>query len=104
MRQPSQSSMYAISGSSSVYHLLYPDEDYTLCGFKAKKHDAKIPAKAVLHVVEFLPANRELCKQCEKMNNRRKGNSEGPDLSGPNPELSCHKRVQDESTPFQVHP
>jgi hypothetical protein len=68
--------MYAISGSSSVYHLLYPDQDYTLCGFKAAKHDAQIP-KAALHVVESVPPNRELCKQCDKMNNRRKTKTEG---------------------------
>jgi hypothetical protein len=66
MRQPPHSSMYAISGSSSVYHLLYPDQDYTLCGFKAANHDGPIRAKAALHAVEFVPPNRELCKQCHK--------------------------------------
>ncbi|MDX6445235.1 MAG: hypothetical protein QOH71_2309 [Blastocatellia bacterium] len=85
MRQPGHSSIYAISGSSSVYHLLYPDQDYTLCGFRAEKHCAEIAAKAALHVVEFVPPNRELCKQCDKMNNRRKGNSHGPGASGSNP-------------------
>jgi hypothetical protein len=86
-RQLSHSSMYAISGSSSVYHLLYPDEDYTLCGFRAEKHDAQIPSKAALHVVESVPPDRELCKQCDKMNNRRKGNSGGRGSSSPNPEF-----------------
>jgi hypothetical protein len=85
MRQPSRSSRYAISGPSSVYHLLYPDHDYTLCGFRAEKHDAETPAKATLHVVEFVPPNRELCKQCDKMNNRRKGNLGGPGSSSSGP-------------------
>ena len=75
MRPPSHASMYAISEASSVYHLLYPDQDYTLCGFQAEKLNAHIPAKAALHVVEFVPPHRKLCKQCDKMNNRRKGNS-----------------------------
>lgn len=88
MRHPSQFSMYAISGSGTVYHLLYPDQDYTLCGFMAEKNDAQIPAKAALHVVEFVPPNRGLCKQCDKMNNRRKGNSGGPGSSSHNPEFS----------------
>ena len=87
MRPTSHSSIYAISGSSSIYHLLYPDQDYTLCGFRAEKHGAEISAKAALHVVEFVPPNRELCKQCDKMNNRRKSNSGGPGSSSPNPEF-----------------
>ena len=92
MRQPSHLSMYAISGSGSVYHLLYPDQDYTLCGFRAEKHDAQIPAKATLHVVESVPPNRELCKQCDKMNNRRKGNLGGPGSSGSNPRFLLSDR------------
>jgi hypothetical protein len=104
MRQPSHLSMYAISGSSSVYHLLYPDQDYTLCGFRAEKHDAQIPAKAALHVVEFVPPNRELCKQCDKMNNRRKGDSGGPGSSSPNQEfLLSEESPRPENTAFQVH-
>jgi hypothetical protein len=87
MRQPLRSSRYAISGSSSVYHLLYPDQDYTLCGFRAANHDGPIQAKAALHAVEFVPPNRELCKQCHKMNNRREGNSGGPGSSSLNPEF-----------------
>ena len=92
--------MYAISGSSSVYHLLYPDQDYTLCGFRADKTDAQIPAKATLHVVEFVPPNRELCKQCDKMNNRRQGKSEGPGGSSPNPRSLLSGRVTDQNTPL----
>jgi hypothetical protein len=104
MRQPSHHSMYAISGSSSVYHLLYPDQDYTLCGFRAEKHDAEIPAKATLHVVEVVPPNRELCKQCDKMNNRRKGNSGGPASSSPNPTSLLSGRVTNQNVPlFQVY-
>jgi hypothetical protein len=87
MRQPPHSSMYAISGSSSVYHLLYPDQDYTLCGFKAANHDGPVQAKAALHAVEFVPPDRELCKQCRKMNNRREGNSGGSGSSSLNPEF-----------------
>lgn len=71
MRPGFRSSMYAMSGSSSIYHLLYPDHAYTLCGFKVEKHDPQLPAKASLHVVEFVPPNRELCKQCDKMKRRR---------------------------------
>ena len=96
--------MYAISGSSSVYHLLYPDQDYTLCGFRAEKNDAQIPAKATLHVVEFVPPNRELCKQCDKMNNRRKGNFGGPGSASPNPEfLLSEESPRPENAAFQVH-
>jgi hypothetical protein len=87
MRQSNHSLSYAVSGSSSVYHLLYPDQDYTLCGFKAENHDGPIRAKAALHVVEFVPPNRKLCKQCHKMNNRREGNIEGPDSTNVNPEF-----------------
>jgi hypothetical protein len=103
MRQPSQSSMYAISGSSSVYHLLYPDQDYTLCGFMVEKNNAPIPAKGPLHVVVFVPPDRELCKQCANMHNRRKGNGGGPGSSGPNPEFLLSEQSPGESTPFQVH-
>jgi hypothetical protein len=100
MRQPSQSSMYAISGSSSVYHLLYPDQDYTLCGFRAEKHDGPNPSKAALHVAEFLPHNRELCKQCEKMNNRRKGRSGGRGSSSHNPEFLLSEESPNQSAPL----
>ena len=89
--------MYAISGSGSIYHLLYPDHDYTLCGFRAEKHDAEIPAKARLHVVEVVPPNRVLCKQCDKMNNRRKGNSGGPGESRPHPTSLLSGRVIDQN-------
>jgi hypothetical protein len=92
--------MYAISGLSSIYHLLYPDQDYTLCGFRAEKHDAEIPAKATLHVVEFVPPNRELCKQCDKMNNRRKGNSEGPGGSNLIRDISCQGESQTRTRRF----
>ena len=79
--------MYAISGASGVYHLLYPDQDYTLCGFRAEQHRPQMPSKPTLHVVEFVPPNRELCKQCRKMNKRREGNSGGPGSSSLNPEF-----------------
>ena len=96
--------MYAISGSSSVYHLLYPDQDYTLCGFMAEKNDAQIPTKGALHVVEFVPPDRELCKQCAKMNNRRKGNNGGRGSSSPNPEsLLSEESPRPERAAFQVH-
>jgi len=104
MRQPCHSSMYAISGSSSVYHLLYPDQDYTLCGFRAEKNRAQIQFKAVLHVVEFVPPNRALCKQCDKMNNRRKRNVGDPGSSSPNPEfLLSEAGARLEHAAFQVH-
>lgn len=64
--------MYAISESSSIYHLLYPDQEYTLCGFRAERVSFQFHDKAVLHVVEFVPPSRELCKQCDKMDQRRK--------------------------------
>ena len=86
MRQPSHSPMYVISRLSGIYHLLYPDQDFTLCGFRVEKHDPEIPAKAALHAVESVTSNRELCKQCDKMNNRRKGNSGGPGSSRTNSE------------------
>jgi hypothetical protein len=104
MPQPSHSSRYAISGSSRVYHLLYPDQDYTLCGFRAEKHDGQIPAKVALHVVESVPPNRELCKQCDKMNNRRKGNSGGAGSSSHNPELLLSEESpRSEHAAFRVH-
>jgi hypothetical protein len=64
--------MYAVSMSSRVYHLLYASDAYTLCGFKAldlKVSDSNKPAR--LHRVLAIPANRSLCKQCEKMAQRR---------------------------------
>jgi hypothetical protein len=104
MRQPSHFSIYAISGSSSVYHLLYPDQDYTLCGFKAANHNGQIRAKAALHAVEFVPPNRELCKQCDKMNNRREGNSGRPGSSSLNPKfLLSEESPSPGHSAFQVH-
>lgn len=87
MRPGFHSSMFAIRESSSVYHLLYDDQDYTLCGFRAAKHDSQSPAKAILHVVEIVHHDRELCKQCDKMKNRRKRGTERG-LSKHNPEDS----------------
>jgi hypothetical protein len=99
MQQPSHFSMYAICGSGRVYHLLYPNQDYTLCGFRAEKRDVQIPAKATLHVVGFVPPHRELCKQCDKMNNRRKGNGGRPGSSSPNQEF-----ISSEESFRQEHP
>ena len=64
--------MYAVSMSSRVYHLLYASGAYTLCGFKAldlKVSDSNKSAR--LHRVPTIPSNRSLCKQCEKMAQRR---------------------------------
>jgi hypothetical protein len=85
------SSMYAISKSRSIYHLLYNDQNYTLCGFRAKKFDSELPAKAALQVVETLPPNRELCKQCDKMRNRRGAVSPTKIVKSHNPEDSVIK-------------
>lgn len=63
--------MYAISDASNIYHLLYPGQDYTLCGFRSEKIDSKSHQLA-LHTVEVLAPDRELCKQCDKMDQRRK--------------------------------
>jgi len=64
--------MHAISVPSKVYHLLYPTFDYTLCGFKAVKLDVPLSAKRVpLHIVSVVPANRLLCSQCAKMQERQ---------------------------------
>lgn len=104
MRQPLCSSRYAISGSSSVYHLLYPDQDYTLCGFKAEKNAPPIPSTARLYVVEFVPASRELCKQCDKMNNRRQSDSGGSGSSRSHPEfLLSAESLGPEQAAFPVH-
>ena len=64
--------MYAVSMSSRVYHLLYASDAYTLCGFKVldlKMSDTNKPTR--LHGVPTIPSNRALCKQCEKMAERR---------------------------------
>jgi hypothetical protein len=92
--------MYAISESSSIYHLLYPDQDYTLRGFRVEKNDAQIPSKATLHVVEIVPSNRELCKQCDKMNNRRKKAMAEGRAKVLIQNFSCQRRVPDKSTPL----
>ena len=64
--------MHAISIPSKVYHLLYPTLNYTLCGFKAEKLDVPPSAKrAPLHIVSVVPANRILCSQCAKMQERQ---------------------------------
>jgi hypothetical protein len=63
--------MYAISELSSIYHHLYPDKNYTLCGFRAGKSDAQVPKKVELLVVDSFPRGRRLCKQCDKMGSRR---------------------------------
>ena len=55
----------------SVYHLLYSDQNYTLCGFMVVKSDAQFD-KAVHHMVDSVPIGRGVSKQCDKMNNRRK--------------------------------
>jgi hypothetical protein len=64
--------MYAKSERSKIYHLLYSSFDYTLCGQKAKGVDlegsTQVPG---LRVVSEQPPNRMLCKQCEKMEQRK---------------------------------
>jgi len=102
MRQPPRFSMYAISGSSSLYHLLYPDQDFTLCGFRAEKNDPQIPSKAGLHVVKLVPADRELCKQCDKMNTRRQSDSGGPGSSGSHAEFLLSEKSFGQAA-FPVH-
>jgi hypothetical protein len=82
-------SMYAITKSSMVYHLLYPDQSYTLCGFRAEKLDLQFSDKAALRVVEFVPPSRELCKQCDKMHKRRKVVTENWDYQSYDPEDSA---------------
>ena len=64
--------MYAISESSSIYHRLYSDQDYTLCGFRAEQSEAQILNKGRLRIVDSFPLGRRLCKQCDKMSSRRK--------------------------------
>ena len=62
--------MYAISTSSKVYHLLYPANDYTLCGFKAQSKISASIKRAPLHIVPIVPHDRDICKQCVKMEQR----------------------------------
>lgn len=69
--------MYAVSDSSDLNHLLYPETDYTLCGFRAEKLAAPWSHRLPLHVVATVPPNRELCKQCDKMDKRRKQAQQG---------------------------
>jgi hypothetical protein len=62
--------MYAVSAYGRVYHLLYPINDYTLCGFRALRFsNSNVPSG--LHLASAVPPNRSLCKQCEKMAQRR---------------------------------
>ena len=101
MPQGFHSSMYAISESSSIYHLLYSDKNYTLCGFRAEKHH--LPAKGGLLVVEIVPPHRELCKQCDKMKKRRKAVTENQAHQNHNPEDSFIKESpRPEHAVFQV--
>jgi hypothetical protein len=72
--------MYALSTSSKVYHLLYPAHDFTLCGFKALRNIPASIKRAPLHVVPIVPLDRDICKQCAKMEQRR-GNRPREDLS-----------------------
>lgn len=103
MRQRFDSSMYAIRGSSSVYHLLYDDQNYTLCGFRAEKRASQLPARAALHVVEIVPPNRELCKQCDRMNKRRQAVTDNQDCQSHNRKDSVSKSP-DQSTLFFKFP
>jgi len=64
--------MYAISTSSKVYHLLYPVHDYTLCGFRAQRNIPASTKRARLHVVFVVPLDRGVCKQCAKMEQRKR--------------------------------
>jgi hypothetical protein len=64
--------MYAISTSSKVYHLLYPAHDYTLCGFKAQRNISAMSKRASFHIVPLVPDDRYICKQCAKMDRRRR--------------------------------
>ena len=88
-------SIYAISDSSSVFHLLYTDQNYTLCGVRAAKHDPQMP-KGGLYVVEIVPPNRELCKQCEKMKKRREAVADNQNGQSGNPKDSV---IQESSRP-----
>lgn len=75
--------MYAISTSSKVYHLLYPADDYTLCGFKAQRNIPASIKRAPLHLVSIVPVDRCVCKQCAKMEQRKSGRSrEDIELAG----------------------
>jgi hypothetical protein len=65
--------MYAISIPGKLYHLLYPTSDFTLCGFKSRTLNAPVSSRrAPLHVVTEVSPDRSLCKQCAKMQQRRK--------------------------------
>ena len=75
--------MYAISTSSNVYHLLYPAHDYTLCGFKAQRNISALTKRAPLHTVPLVPDDRYICKQCVKMDRRRRNQQRaGLELAG----------------------
>ncbi len=64
--------MYAKSKRSKIYHLLYSTFDYTLCGQKPKGVDLERSTPGPgLRIVSAQPPNRMLCKQCEKMDQRK---------------------------------
>ena len=70
--------MYAQSKRSNIYHLLYSTVDYTLCGQKLNPEN---PNEGLgLRLIPEEPPNNALCKQCEKMEQRRntKAKAAGP--------------------------
>lgn len=68
--------MYAINDSSQIYHLIEAKKNYTLCGFRTAKKDTPWTQHVALHIVDLAPADRELCKQCDKIDKRGKHGSQ----------------------------
>jgi len=60
--------MYAKSSSTPFYHLLTKSKELTLCGRSVVPIVIDRPAKtSSLHLTSDRPTDRELCKECAKI-------------------------------------
>ena len=60
--------MYAITSPNDAYHLLTETKDQTLCGQSVAPVVIDRPVEAsVLYLTSNRPTDRELCKECAKV-------------------------------------
>ncbi|HKV35241.1 MAG TPA: hypothetical protein VJP89_12980 [Pyrinomonadaceae bacterium] len=59
--------MYATKLLNSIYHLVQPGGNHTLCGLRISRIplEAKLPGN--LQLVESVPSNKTICKHCERL-------------------------------------
>jgi hypothetical protein len=72
--------MYATRLANQIYHLVPANAYHTLCGLRVSRLPlgAKLPGN--LQLVEKVPASKNICKHCERIQDRSHDRS--PELLG----------------------